>query len=99
MSRLADDIMQGLREALAHAEGQNVPGIRVHQVEMERIDARAIRKKLHLTQEQMARFLGTSASGYRKWEQGQRQPGGAVRTLLRVMEKEPEAVLRALAAE
>ena len=99
MSRLADDIMQGLREALAHAEGQTVPGIRVHQFEMESINARAIRKKLHLTQEQMARLLGTSASGYRKWEQGQRQPSGAVRTLLRVMEREPAAVLRALAAE
>ncbi len=99
MSRLADDIAQGLREALAHAQGQDVAGIRVHQVELEKVDARSIRKRLHLTQEQMARFLGTSASGYRKWEQGRRQPSGAVRTLLRVMEKEPEAVLRALAAE
>jgi putative transcriptional regulator len=46
----------------------------------------------------MAQFLGTSLSGYRKWEQGQRQPSGAARTLLRVMEKEPEAVLRVLTA-
>ena len=41
-------------------------------------------------------MLGTSTSGYRKWEQGERQPSGAARTLLRVMENEPEAVLRAL---
>jgi putative transcriptional regulator len=99
MSNLAEDILQGLREALDHAEGRDVPGLRVHHVDLDPVDAKAIRKRLHLTQEQMARLLGTSASGYRKWEQGQRQPSGAARTLLRVMEKEPEAVLRALAAE
>ena len=49
-----------------------------------------------MTQEQMAKFVGTSTSGYRKWEQGSRAPNGAARTLLRVMEREPEAVLRAL---
>ncbi|RJF88217.1 hypothetical protein D3874_15330 [Oleomonas cavernae] len=32
------------------------------------------------------------------WESGSRQPAGAARTLLRVVEKEPEAVRRALAA-
>ena len=96
MSTLADEIMQGLREALTHAEGKDVPGMIVHHIDVEKVDAKAIRGRLKLTQEQMARFLGTSASGYRKWEQGQRQPSGAARTLLRVMEKEPEAVLRAL---
>jgi len=47
----------------------------------------------------MATVLGTSPSGYKKWEQGKRQPSGAARTLLRVMYKEPEAVLRALSSE
>lgn len=41
-------------------------------------------------------MLGTSPSGYKKWEQGKRQPSGAARTLLRVIDREPEAVLRAL---
>ena len=62
------------------------------------MDAKAIRRKLQLTQDEMATVLGTSPSGYRKWEQGARQPSGAARTLLRIMEREPEAVLRALAA-
>ena len=46
----------------------------------------------------MALMPGTGVSGYREWEQGQRQPGGAALTLLRIMEKEPEAVMRALAS-
>ncbi|WP_394890831.1 helix-turn-helix domain-containing protein [Mesorhizobium sp. AaZ16] len=96
MTRIGSDILQGLKEALAHAQGSDVPGIKVRQVNVETVDAKAVRKKLRLTQEQMAIALGTSPSGYRKWEQGQRQPNGAARTLLRVMEKEPEAVLRAL---
>jgi putative transcriptional regulator len=67
-----------------------------HQVDAGDIDPKAIRLKLKLTQERMAQVLGTSVSGYRKWEQAQRMPSGAARTLLRVMAKEPEAVLRAL---
>ena len=97
MSRIGDDIIEGLKEAIAYARGEEVPRLRVHYVEVEKIDPRPIRKKLRLTQEQMASFLGTSTSGYRKWEQGERAPNGAARTLLRVMEREPEAVLRALA--
>lgn len=97
MTKLGTSIIQGLTEALAHAEGKDVRGVRVHDVAIPSVDAKAIRKKLALTQEQMATMLGTSPSGYRKWEQGQRQPSGAARTLLRVMEKEPQAVLRALA--
>jgi putative transcriptional regulator len=93
-----DELAQAMSEALAHASGAPVAGTRIHAVDADSIDPRAIRRHLKLTQEQMAQFLGTSVSGYRKWEQGQRQPSGAARTLLRVMEQEPEAVLRVLAA-
>ncbi|MFC3072109.1 helix-turn-helix domain-containing protein [Shinella pollutisoli] len=92
------ELSQALSEALAHASGSPLHGTIVHTVDADGVDPKAIRRNLNLTQEQMARFLGTSVSGYRKWEQGQRQPSGAARTLLRVMEKEPEAVLRVLAA-
>lgn len=98
MSRVADDILQSLQEALAHTQGKEVPGLVVHEVDTEEVDAKAIRRALKLTQEQMANLLGTSVSGYRKWEQGERQPSGAARTLMKVMAKEPEAVLRAIAA-
>jgi putative transcriptional regulator len=97
MSRIGDDIVEGMAQALAYMQGVSVPGIRVHEIEIEDIDARAVRKSLNLTQLQMAAILGTSVSGYRKWEQGLRRPSGAARTLLRVMEREPEAVMRALA--
>ena len=96
MTKVGAQIIAGLEEALAHAKGEDVPGLVVHRIDPVPVDAKAVRKKLHLTQDQMAVFLGTSASGYRKWEQGARMPGGAARTLLKIMDKEPEAVLRAL---
>ena len=92
-----DRIKAGLEEAIAYTKGEST-SVRVHQVAIEPVDVRAVRKKLNLTQEQFAVLLGISTSGLRKWEQGQRQPTGAARTLLRIMDREPEAVARALKA-
>jgi putative transcriptional regulator len=99
MTKFGADLILAMSEALAHAQGKDVPGIRVSAVDVGTVNAKAIRKKLDLTQDEMATVLGTSPSGYKKWEQGKRQPSGATRTLLRIMEKEPEAVLRALSID
>lgn len=96
-TKFGSELIAAMSEALAHAKGEAVPGIRLNTVDLGDVDAKAVRRKLHLTQDEMAVVLGTSSSGYKKWEQGQRQPSGAARTLLRVMDREPEAVLRALA--
>ena len=47
------------------------------------------------TQTQMASLMGMSLSGYRKWEQGRRRISGPAATLLRIIEHDPNAVLRA----
>lgn len=93
MSDIGDDLIQALGEAVAHAKGEG-EGIE-HDIEAP--DVKRIRAGLQLNQEEMATLMGVSASGYRKWEQGQRAPTGAARTLLKVMEREPEAVMRAVA--
>ncbi len=59
-------------------------------------DVKAIRGKFGMSQQQFADFLMISVRTLQKWEQGERDPDGASHTLLRVMEKEPEAVKRAL---
>ena len=61
------------------------------------LDPREVRTHARLTQAEMASLMGMSLSGYRKWEQGQRRVSGPAVTLLRVIEKETEAVRRALA--
>jgi putative transcriptional regulator len=56
-----------------------------------------IRKRLNLTQEAFAARFGFSAGAVRDWEQGRRRPEASARILLTVIDKEPEAVERALA--
>ncbi len=59
-------------------------------------DVNAIRAKLGMTQDSFAAAFGVSAGTIRNWEQGRRQPHGPARVLLTIIEREPEAVLRAL---
>ena len=90
MSTFGEDLIQSLNEALAHAKGDG-PAV-LHPA----VTPREIRKQAMLTQAQMAPLMGMSLSGYRKWEQGARRVSGPAATLLRIIEKEPEAVRRAL---
>ncbi|MBI4481175.1 MAG: helix-turn-helix domain-containing protein [Acidobacteria bacterium] len=55
------------------------------------------RSKSGLTQAQFAALLGVSKRTLEQWEQGRRQPSGAARTLLRLVERNPK-VLREIAA-
>ena len=59
-------------------------------------DVRAIRDKLGLSQSQMAALLNVSKRTLENWEQGRRGPTGPAQALLRIMEREPGAVRRAL---
>lgn len=93
---IGDDLIKSMGEALAHARGQAVEA-RVTRFKKPDVAVRSIRRKTGLTQDVFASVLGVSVSGLRKWEQGQRQPHGAALTLLHVMDREPEAVARAIA--
>jgi putative transcriptional regulator len=58
---------------------------------------RRIRERLKLTQEQFAEKFEIPLGTLRDWEQGVSYPDSAARTLLRVIDKDPEAVVKALA--
>ena len=59
-------------------------------------DVKTVRERFGMTQNQFAEFLMISVRTLQKWEQGERNPDGAAHALLRIMEREPDAVLRAL---
>lgn len=87
-------IMAGLEEVVAITEGRADPSTyRVHHA----VDVKAIRQRQGLTQTAFAARYGFSAAAVRDWEQNRRRPDASARTLLRVIDKEPEAVERALA--
>jgi len=58
---------------------------------------RRIRERLKLTQEQFAARFEIPLGTLRDWEQGAGYPDSAARTLLRVIDKDPDAVITALA--
>ncbi len=58
--------------------------------------ARRIRRRLGLSQMELARRIDVPHETIRNWEQGKRCPTGAARALLRVLDKAPETALRVL---
>jgi len=63
-----------------------------------RVRRQALRRELGMSQSRFAKSFGFGLAAVQSWEQGRRRPEGAARVLLRVIEHEPEAVRRALAA-
>jgi putative transcriptional regulator len=58
--------------------------------------ARRIRKRLGLTQVQLAAKLDVPLDTLRNWEQGKRFPTGPAKALLKILDRSPEAALSAL---
>ncbi len=97
MTKAFEHIKAGLEDAIAYAEGDTSRG-RAHHIEVETIDVAAARKKLGMSQIAFAETFGFSVGTLRNWEQKHRRPQGPARLLLKVIDKEPEAVKRALAS-
>jgi putative transcriptional regulator len=98
MSKAAfEKIKAGLESAKAYVDGTaDKRKYRVHVPE--KIDVRKIRRRLGLSQEAFALKYGFALSAVRDWEQGRRTPERSARILLKIVDKEPEAVSRALAS-
>ena len=90
------ELIASLTEAVAIVRGEAEPA-RVH-LPPGIPDVRAIRQATGLSREAFATRFGLKLAAVRDWEQGLRIPDPAARTLLRVIEKEPDAVVRALEA-
>ena len=85
-------------EANALSDPDNPPLTDEELARMRRVpNPRAIRERLKLTQEQFATQFEVPLGTLRDWEQGAREPDSAARTLLRVIDQDPEAVVNALA--
>ncbi|MDH3595872.1 MAG: helix-turn-helix domain-containing protein [Rhodospirillales bacterium] len=95
MSKAGESILRGAREALDYARGER-EGFVAHVPE--RLDVKAIRQGTGLSQVKFAAQFGFSVDAVRNWEQGRRQPDVAARAFLMVIEREPDAVRRALSA-
>jgi putative transcriptional regulator len=81
------------REALAFARGESNACV-VHIPDQ--IDTARIRRKIKMSQSRFAAYFGVSVRTVQEWEQGRVVPSGAARAFLIVIDREPDAVRRAL---
>ena len=97
MSKLGKRLIRAAKEARNIAQGKaKASSYRIHL--RGDIDVQSLRKQLGLTQAQFSARFGIPPGTLRDWEQGRRVPEGPARVLLKVIEKDPKAVERALAA-
>ena len=97
-SELGREIETALEEVLAHARGETTLPCRiVDDPTVERIVA--VRRRLRLSRQKFADRFGLDARAVQDWEQGRRVPDRAARVLLTVIDRDPDAVVRALRAD
>jgi putative transcriptional regulator len=100
MGDIGDELIRGMKNALAHARGrkratrETVVAVSVPK----RVDVARIRRKLRMSQEAFALRYGFSVKNIRNWEQGTRQPEGSARAYLTVIDRAPKMVEKALRA-
>lgn len=94
-SELGREIETALGEVLEHVRGETALSCRiVDDPDAGRIVA--LRKRLGLSRQKFADRFGLDVRALQEWEQGRRVPDRAARVLLTVIERDPEAVVRAL---
>ena len=93
MGKAFTEISVGLKDAANHAKGKK-SGVVEHTPEA--LNVRAIREKTGMSQERFCATFGISLGTLRHWEQGLRSPRGAARVLLKVVDHNPKAVIKAV---
>ena len=94
MGKFGKDLMDSMRQAAQHAEGGTVRGMRVTTVELP--DVRAIRQKLHMSQQRFAETYRIPLPTLKNWEQGRRSPDAPAAAYLQAIAREPKAIKEAL---
>lgn len=95
-SRIASEIISGLKEAVAFSRGEIALPVRVARV-LESVDIRVLRSNLRMSQSEFANQYGFSTRTIQQWEQGRSRPDIAARAYLTVIQRNPRGVIDALA--
>jgi putative transcriptional regulator len=92
------DLVGGLREALAHAQGQRTlktTKVPPRLAAMSAAEIIRIRRQLKASTPVFAAYLNVSPDSVRKWEKRLRHPTGSALRLLQIAGKQPEILLAA----
>jgi putative transcriptional regulator len=94
-TRLGRRLERDLKMVLAHVKGEISLPTRYVEIP-EKIDVKAVRTSLSMSQSQFAKTFGFNPRVVQDWEQGRRQPETAARAYLLVIQRNPKAVTEAL---
>ena len=98
-SRVGDDLVAAIQEMAQHLRGQiELPAREVPGGVITPSQIKAIRLKVASSTKEFERLFGIPARTMEAYEQGRRNLDGAMRALLRIIDREPKAALKALAA-
>jgi putative transcriptional regulator len=86
-------LLTAMQEAASFLEGDASAG-RIVFPKPPKIDVAAVRAKTGLSQNEFARKFMLAPGTVKNWEQGIREPDGATRLLLALIDQEPEVVSR-----
>jgi DNA-binding transcriptional regulator YiaG len=90
---LFDDLLQSLQEAGAIAKGAAAPS---RQWTVTVPDVKAVRERVHLSQQDFATLIQVSIKTLQNWEQGRRHPTGPAAALLKIVASNPEMAMKSL---
>ncbi len=96
MSKFGNELIESLTDALAHAKGEQ-SGVRVQTVEVP--DVRAIRRALHMSQQEFAETYRIPLPTLKGWEQGRRHPDAPASAYLVAIAKKPREISSVFAPE
>ena len=96
-SRVGDDLVAAFEEMAKHLRGEieleahDLPGSAMTPAQI-----KAVRLKVASSTKEFERLFGIPARTMESYEQGRRNLDGAMRALLRIIDREPKAACRAL---
>jgi putative transcriptional regulator len=93
--KLFGELVESMKQMSEIVQGKRAPSRRFV---VNATSVKKLRSKLGLSQPKFAALLHVDVGTLRNWEQGRRKPTGPAKALLTAISRDPEHVLKALAA-
>jgi putative transcriptional regulator len=94
MSKFGKELIESMIQAVDHASGDVVAGMRVTTVALP--DVKAIRLALHMSQNRFSHAFRIPLATLKNWEQGRRYPDAPAAAYLLAIQRRPREVMEAV---
>ena len=95
MGKFGNELIESMTQAVAHARGRKVKGMRVTKVKIP--DVKAIRRSLRMSHYCFASAYRIPLPTLKNWEQGRRHPDAPAAAYLLAIKRRPKEIMEAAA--